>query len=153
MRMDESIWQCKCLPMSERVNSRILVNHLLVNVPWMYSATIITIQSVFPEILAVSGRRVILPRRKLQINSKFLVDSWVNGCDSQKYYFFLITLKPNIRYWWDFLPNLKNLEYEFSTERTKLWPIHIKIKKRARVSKIGDRKSWVRNSCLDCQGG
>ena len=50
MRMDESIWQCNGLPMSERVNSRILVN-----VPWMYSATIITIQTVFPKILAVSG--------------------------------------------------------------------------------------------------
>ena len=79
--------------------------------------------------------RVILPRRKLQINSKFLVDSWVNGCDSQKDYFFLITLKPNIRYWWDFLPNLKNLEYEFSTKRTKLWPIHIKINKPKNWSK------------------
>ena len=77
----------------------------------------------------------ILPRRKLQMNSKFLVDSWVNGCDSQKDYFFLITLKPNIRYWWDFLPNLKNLEYEFSTKRTKLWPIHIKINKPKNWSK------------------
>ena len=53
-------------------------------------------------------------------NFKWIQNSWstVESMDvtARKITFFLITLKPNIRYWWDFLPHLKNLEYEFSTK-------------------------------------